>query len=102
MTRKLARPVTLRGRHYLPGDELSDDLAAMVTNPRAWGERADAGDGGEAPLPEAPAPSPPEPRRPKGNAGHDAWAAYRVAQGVVTADEAEDLTRDELRDMEDG
>jgi hypothetical protein len=105
---KLVRNVLVGRTWYGPAhgnaDNVPADVAALVVNPRAWGERADAGVGGEAPLPEAPAPQTPdveplevEVERPAGNASHGEWAAYAVARGVP-ADEAERLTRNELRD----
>jgi hypothetical protein len=38
-----------------------------------------------------------EDARPKGNASHEAWIDYAVAQGMAR-DDAEALSRDELRD----
>ena len=40
-----------------------------------------------------------QPRRPKGNAPRPEWAAYAVTLGLVTQDEADKLTRAELRDL---
>jgi hypothetical protein len=42
---------------------------------------------------------PDQPKRPRGNAPRPEWAAYAVALGVATEDEAAKLTRDELKKL---
>lgn len=34
--KKLGRATTVAGKTYLPGDELPDDVAEKITNPKAW------------------------------------------------------------------
>lgn len=43
----LARPVTVAGRTYMPGDDIPDKVAAQIRNPKAWAQ-------GSAPAPAEP------------------------------------------------
>lgn len=103
---RLARTVVVDGRAYLAGsDDVPDHVAAQVTNPRAWeGDQAPHTVPVESPVSE----ESPDPgtdtqtevlRRPAGNASQEAWYEFRAAQGVLP-ERLDDMTRNELRDME--
>lgn len=51
-TKAPARPVTVAGVTYRPGDPIPDDVLAKITNPKAW---TPLEDGGETPAPAGPA-----------------------------------------------
>lgn len=84
-------PVSYRNRVTGRLVELPAADPALETS-RRW-ERVGA-DAGPAAADGPPAPAA---ERPSGNASAETWRAYAVAQGM-TADEAEALSRDELRD----
>jgi hypothetical protein len=73
---------------FVPGDEVPDWAAALITNPNCWVD-------GELPTTKAaaePAADDAPPRAGKGS-GRSEWAAYAESVGV-TVDE--DATRDEI------
>lgn len=41
-SRKLASRIAVAGRWYRPGDDIPDDVAAKITNPKAWAADMDA------------------------------------------------------------
>jgi len=58
-------------------------------------ERSDNDDNQQQPDPAGSS----QPPRPKGNAPRPEWAAYAVALGVTTAEQAAMMTRDELKTL---
>lgn len=101
MARSLARNVYVDGKGYGPAfgnaDNVPADVAERITNPRAWGGGGESGE--PAPTPAAAGEGDSSPAgRPAGNASKADWVTYAVSQGV-DADEAEALTRTELRDL---
>ena len=81
---RLAGCVHLDGVAYSPDSDVPADVAARITNPKAW-------EGGV--LPEAPAPVakesalPPPPKSGKGS-GVDEWRTYAELVGVEVAADA--------------
>ena len=73
---------------FVPGDEVPDWAAALITNPNCWvdGELPKGKDSGPAADGDAP------PRAGKGS-GRAEWAAYAESVGVQVDDDA---TRDEI------
>lgn len=79
--KKLARNTTVAGRTYLAGSVPPDDVADLITNPKAW--EAEAGSSN--------ADGPP-PQSGKGS-GVEAWRNYAADNEVVVG---EDATREEI------
>lgn len=46
--RKLAASVHVAGVWYRPGDDVPEDVATQITNPKAWATAAGENDGGDA------------------------------------------------------
>lgn len=104
MTRRLARNVVIGRTSHLAGSELSDELAAKVTNPRAWADgdadvtspgAADAADGAGADDGSRSSSAPPV-ERPKDSGSKEAWVAY-AKSGGASDDDLDGLNRDDLR-----
>lgn len=77
-------PETGETRAFGPGMDVPDDVAALITNPKAWADDT------EAPAPAEP-PSPVEegpPPRSGAGSGRDAWAAYAAANDFEVAADA--------------
>ncbi len=80
---KLATFVHVNGSVYGPDDDVPADVAALISNPKAWAEQPagaqqKAGAGSESEIP------------PKGGAGSGAehWRAYAAKVDVEIADDA--------------
>jgi hypothetical protein len=108
MGRRLSGYVHVGGRMYGPDDDVPSDVAARITNPKAWAEPMDvegppllgsstlAGAGGEPDPVETkrgPGESPKVPNRGGPGSGRDAWAAYAAAHSVEVA---EGMSRDDI------
>lgn len=104
MGRALVRNVYVDGKGYGPAfsnaDRVPADVAARVTNRRAWGDVGESHEPAPVRAAASEGAAPPAVARPAGNASKADWVAYAVARGVDGA-EAEALTRTELRDLFD-
>lgn len=69
----------------------SDDTGADDQGDESQPDGADAPTDASAPVDEV--------EKPKGTAKTEMWRDYAVAKGIVTADEAAQLNRDELREL---
>jgi hypothetical protein len=83
---KLNTFVSVDGTWYGPDSDVPDEVAAKITNPKAWAEAPSA--------PEEDADDHGDPAggtdvaRPRGNASRDDWAAYATGRGVEFDEQA--------------
>lgn len=87
--------VHVDGAVYGPDDEVPAEVAARITNPRAWegGVLPLTDDAGPAATSAADGDTPTEPPRSGAGSGRDAWVAYAAARGLEVADDA---SRDQI------
>lgn len=78
---KLNTFVNVDGAWYGPDSDLSDDLAARISNPKVWAE---------APALQVDEPQEKVKEPPRGGPGSsaDAWRTFMVAQGFEVPDDA--------------
>lgn len=101
MMRKLRSYVHVGGRVFGPRDEVPEQVADQITNPKAW---ADAPDGARntarvhARAEEQQQEEGGEPKRPAKNASVDTWRSYLLQVADYTDDEVKQMTKEQVID----